>query len=256
VAAVAAVVLAAGAIGAYEYVKAEKANATRAAEEAAERQAAEDQRSAAAKAAADQAAKDQAAKDQEATQKAADQAAAKAAADQAAKDRAAQAARDQAARDQAAQAARDQAAQAARDQAARDQAARRAAEQAAAVPNLAGTWLEIHPKDPANPLRLKVVQSGTQITCYISYTQVFSGRADLQATINGGRATTSLPQECAPRFQKPGYNYDNPGVNIFNISLRGSTLVYEQDTKWTSPCDGHPIGVEQNVRALQRIDAQ
>jgi len=124
-----------------------------------------------------------------------------------------------------------------------------------AVPNLAGTWAEISPRDSAHPLLLKVVQNGARITLYLTYTQVF-GRAFLEADVSDGTAKQSLPQGCAPRFQKPGYNYDNPGTNVFQLSLRGSTLLYEQDTTWTSPCDGHPIGTETNTREMQRVDVQ
>jgi serine/threonine-protein kinase len=124
-----------------------------------------------------------------------------------------------------------------------------------AVPNLAGTWAEISPRDSAHPLLLRVVQNGARITLYLTYTQVF-GRAFLEANISDGTAKQSLPQGCAPRFQKPGYNYDNPGTNVFQLSLRGSTLLYEQDTTWTSPCDGHPIGTETNTREMQRVDVQ
>jgi len=118
---------------------------------------------------------------------------------------------------------------------------------------MAGTWQEISPKDPSHPLQLKIVQSGSRISCYISYTQVFDDTPFLNANINQGKATTRLPQGCAPTFRHPGFNYDdNPSFNEFNISLTGSTLVYEQDTHWTSPCDGHPIGVEQSTKELQR----
>ncbi|MGO9516904.1 MAG: adenylate/guanylate cyclase domain-containing protein [Candidatus Korobacteraceae bacterium] len=127
------------------------------------------------------------------------------------------------------------------------------AQQGAPIPNFDGTWAEISPKDPAHPFRLKVGQNGARISLYISYTQSFNSVPFLEATISQGRATTSLPQGCAPKFQKDGYDYHNPGVNIFTVSLRGSTLVYEQETKWTSPCDGHPIGVEPNIRELQRV---
>jgi len=48
---------------------------------------------------------------------------------------------------------------------------------APSVPNFAGIWAEINPKDAAHPMRLKVVQSGARIACYISYTQVFGDRA-------------------------------------------------------------------------------
>ena len=126
---------------------------------------------------------------------------------------------------------------------------------AGAIPNLAGTWAEINPQDPAHPLRMKVVQSGAQITAYMSYTQVF-GNALLTANIIEGRAIQSRPQGCAPQFQKPGYNYDNPGVNTLYLGLRGPSLVYEQITRWTSPCDGHPIGIERNTKELQRLSLQ
>ncbi len=88
---------------------------------------------------------------------------------------------------------------------------------------------------------------------YITYTQAFGSAPFLEATISEGRARTSIPQGCATKFQHARYDYNNPGVNIFTVSLRGATLVYEQDTKWTSPCDGHPIGVEANIRHLQSV---
>ncbi|MGD0966363.1 MAG: protein kinase [Candidatus Acidiferrales bacterium] len=124
-----------------------------------------------------------------------------------------------------------------------------------AIPNFAGTWVEINPQNSARPLMLKVVQIGAQITVYLTYTQVF-GNFFLKADISEGSAIRSLPQGCAPRFQKPGYNYDRPGTNIFHLSLRGSTLLYEQDTQWMSPCDGHPIGTETNTKEMQRLDLQ
>lgn len=124
-----------------------------------------------------------------------------------------------------------------------------------AIPNFGGTWLEINPKNSVRPLMLKVVQDGSRITVYLTYTQVF-GRAFFEANISEGSAIQSMPQGCAPRFQKPGYNYDNPGTNIFHLSLHGSTLLYEQDTQWMSPCDGHPIGTETNTKEMQRLDVQ
>jgi hypothetical protein len=65
--------------------------------------------------------------------------------------------------------------------------------------------------------------------------------------------TASLPQSCAPNFQRSGYDYSNPGQNVFKIGLRGQILVYEQVTTWTSPCDGHEIGTDKpNIRELRR----
>jgi hypothetical protein len=74
-----------------------------------------------------------------------------------------------------------------------------------------------------------------------------------KAPINGAVFTTSLPQSCAPSFQLSGYNYSNPGQNVFRIGLRGQIWVYEQVTSWTSPCDSHEIGVDKpKIRELRR----
>jgi hypothetical protein len=85
----------------------------------------------------------------------------------------------------------------------------------------------------------------------LSYTEIF-GRVFGQATLLGDQATWTLPQSCALQFQKFGSNYDNPGVNVFTLRLEGPVLVYEQETKWLVPCDGHPIGTEQTKKTLQR----
>jgi hypothetical protein len=140
VAAVAAIVIAAGVIGAYEYMKAQEAEVRQAAKEAAAKQAAEDRKAAAdkeaARRAAEQEAVEQASARKAAEQEAAGQATARrAAADQAAARKAAaeKAAAEKAAADKA---AADQAAgrQAAAEKAAAEQAAARkaAADRAAA----------------------------------------------------------------------------------------------------------------------------
>lgn len=120
-------------------------------------------------------------------------------------------------------------------------------------PDFAGTWAEIRPEDSARPMRLKIEQSGNEIQLYLSYTQSFSNKPFFQAPIKNGRAIATMPQGCAKIFQHAGYKYDDPSVNIFSVSLRNSVLIYEQSTQWTSPCDGHPIGVERNERQLQRV---
>jgi hypothetical protein len=122
-------------------------------------------------------------------------------------------------------------------------------------PNFAGLWQEIDPqgKDAGNPMRLKIVQNGPELMAYISYTGLFSDRPFFNAALSGGTATASLLQSCALSNQTSGYNYENPGVNILNITLRGSILIYEQDTKWTSPCGGHPIGIEQSSKQLKLV---
>ena len=115
--------------------------------------------------------------------------------------------------------------------------------------NFAGTWLQT---DQTNPLmRLRITQNGTQLTVWLSYTDNF-GQPFGQARIKGRYGTWSEAQRCAPQFRKPGYNYDNPGMNFFTLELQGSVLTYTQVTDWTSPCDGHPVGTEQIVKHLQR----
>jgi hypothetical protein len=118
---------------------------------------------------------------------------------------------------------------------------------------LVGDWSEVQPKDAAHPMHLRIVQSGSELAVFVTYTQVFGPRPFLQAPINGAVFTASLPQGCAPSFQRSGYNYSNPGQNVFKIGLRGQILVYEQVTTWTSPCDGHEIGTNKpNISELQR----
>jgi hypothetical protein len=100
---------------------------------------------------------------------------------------------------------------------------------------------------------LKLQQNGAEVTVQISYTGSFSGAAFGRAVVSNGAATWTLRQSCAPRFQPPGYNYDNPGSNTFTLRLDGSILLYEQVTRWTAPCDGHPIGAETASKRPQRV---
>jgi hypothetical protein len=71
--------------------------------------------------------------------------------------------------------------------------------------------------------------------------------------------TWTTRQDCTARFQWPGYNYDNPGINTYTLSLRQPTdpgeseplLVYLQETRWNAPCaDNHPIGTERTRKIL------
>lgn len=121
-------------------------------------------------------------------------------------------------------------------------------------PTFTGTWLQTDPPKGTPPMRLKISQTGNQFSASISYTNVFSPRADGQGTVDGGKAVWREPQGCGPRFQTSGYDYTNPGVNIFTMQLSGSVLVYTQETDWTSPCGGHPIGKETVVKHLQRSE--
>jgi len=119
----------------------------------------------------------------------------------------------------------------------------------------AGRWEEIPPlvpQDKGHPMWLKLLQNGSELTVWISYTGSFTGPAFGQALISGNQATWTLPQGCAPRFQHAGFNYDNPGSNTFLLRLDGSILWYEVQTRWTSPCDGHSVGTETERKRLQR----
>ena len=114
-------------------------------------------------------------------------------------------------------------------------------------PNFAGTWFEINSKPSAKPRRLVLQQDGAQVT--------FAG---FQLTINeGGIATWSGPQSCAPQFRDSKYKYDEAGTagtSTLKMSLEGATLVYENNTNWSAPCAGHPIGHDQNISRFRRVD--
>ena len=110
------------------------------------------------------------------------------------------------------------------------------------------------------PLRIKFAQAGPQLLVWLSYSDSFSDRPFGTATIKNGMATWAAPQACVERFQSLGYNYDNPGVNIFALSfLQGygepaPVLVYTQVTQWNVPCGGHPTGTEGVQRLLTNTE--
>ena len=114
-------------------------------------------------------------------------------------------------------------------------------------PNFAGTWFEINSQSSAKPRRLVLQQDGAQVT--------FAG---FQLTINqGGIATWTGPQSCEPQFQHSTYKYDKIGVAgtlTLKMSLDGAILIYENDTNWTAPCDGHPIGYDKDISRFRRVD--
>jgi len=122
-----------------------------------------------------------------------------------------------------------------------------------------GIWeegLPLAPQDRGHPTWLKLLQNGSELTIWISYTGSFTGPAFGHALVNGSQATWTLPQSCAQRFQHRGYDYDNPGSNTFTLRLDGSILWYEAQTRWTSPCDGHSVGTETVRKRLQRARAE
>jgi TIR domain len=219
IASVAAVVVAAGGLVAYEYGKVEETSVRQEAEETAAKRAAS---------AKEAAAKEEAVKEAAAKEAAAREAAAREAA-----------AREAAAREEAVKeaAAREAAAKkaAAKEAAAKDAAAREAAaKRAAAVHNdWAGLWTETLAKDSRCPPRLSLAQDGNQVH--------FFGRT---VPIQNGSVSVSVQQGCAQQFQRPGYTYENPGTTTVSARLDGQGLVYTTDTTWNVPCDGHPAGKE------------
>src|SRR5215471_4780475 len=124
-------------------------------------------------------------------------------------------------------------------------------------PDFSGEWMEIRPAS-GSPMLLQLTQSGSRVQIRLSYREPIPDRAFGVATIENGTATLTMPQGCDARFQWPGYNYDNPGLNTFTMSLRpaepgqpGPLLVYVQETRWNVPCaNNHPIGTERVQKIL------
>jgi hypothetical protein len=114
------------------------------------------------------------------------------------------------------------------------------------TPNFAGDWIETNPRNPDHPFKLRIDQSGNQITV--------SGRP---MEIVNGVAKRTVPQGCGPQFQKPGYDYNGPdlaGPNTLTLGLAdsGATLVYEIVVDWIVPCDGHAKGLDRTEYQLRR----
>ncbi len=110
-------------------------------------------------------------------------------------------------------------------------------------------------------MRLQVTQSGSRMQVRISFRDDYFPAAFRTATIENGAASWTIPQGCTARFRWLGYNYDNPGLNTFTLSLRqlaesgdsSPLLVYVQKIRWNVPCaSNHPIGTEQIQRILRR----
>jgi hypothetical protein len=131
----------------------------------------------------------------------------------------------------------------------------------ASAQQYSGIWQETNAQS-GTPMRAKLEQNNNQVNVWLSYTDIFADRVDGVATIGGNRATWAIPQGCAPRFQTAGYNYDNPGTNLFVLVIRPAspgggtarTLIYRQETTWNSPCGGHPIGTERIQKTLVEAD--
>ncbi len=128
------------------------------------------------------------------------------------------------------------------------------------VPDFSGVWVETQPNS-GSPLRLQLTQSGSRVQVRMSYRDYFPDRIFGVATIKHETAGWSAPQGCDARFRWPGYDYDNPGVSTFTLSLRqptepvesGTLLVYVQQTRWNAPCaNNHPIGTERTQKILKR----
>lgn len=111
------------------------------------------------------------------------------------------------------------------------------------VPNFAGSWLELNVA-PEKAMRLRIAQNGNELT-----EEVFG-----KLTIVKGVARGSPVQQCAPPFRRPGYDYDaNPSVAVITMRLNGSTLRFDRDLHWRTPCDGHGVGTEHDSHLFQRL---
>jgi hypothetical protein len=114
---------------------------------------------------------------------------------------------------------------------------------------LAGIWEEIPPfQRSGNPMRLNVQENGSEVTVRIN-----DSGLTWRTLVNNGEATFTRPQSCGARFQHAGYNYDNPGSVTRTLRIDGSILSYIIEQRWTSPCDGHPIGVGTATYRFRRV---
>lgn len=95
----------------------------------------------------------------------------------------------------------------------------------------------------------------------LSYRDTFPDAPFGNAMIENETAVWTAPQGCIGRFRWNGYDYQNPGLNTFKLSLRspnGRTetsplLVYVQESRWDAPCAAnHPIGIERIEKLLRR----
>jgi hypothetical protein len=107
-----------------------------------------------------------------------------------------------------------------------------------------GTWVATEPMDSWLPSKLVLNQNGSQVSF-----------AEFRLDISQSTASVTVPLRCAPKFRKPGYNYDSSGVagtTTLRFTLRGSTLTYEHESNRKLPCDGHPVGTVRHSSRYQR----
>jgi hypothetical protein len=119
------------------------------------------------------------------------------------------------------------------------------------LPNFSGDWVEIKPDGARGPaMRLSVRQQGSHVEV--------SGDMSGQATIQSDRtATWDFALGCDQRFQRPGYNYDNPGSSHYTLRLEQhpggrAGLVYTKTIERNVPCDGHEAGTEHTEKKLSK----
>jgi hypothetical protein len=136
--------------------------------------------------------------------------------------------------------------------------------------NFSGLWVEIVPTPaaikagarPLNgpPVRLTLTQQGAQLEIRLSYNPKSAGTVFGIATIQGETATWRGEETCGPGNQKPGFNYDHPGFDVFTLALMhpidggpsAPQLMYTQGTTWNVPCDGVPAGTQTVSKVLAR----
>ena len=125
----------------------------------------------------------------------------------------------------------------------------------AQLTDFAGIWIEDKPWRQPYPMRLKLElkseQDVPQVTVWISYRDNLGGPI-ATANFNHGRVVWEAEEACAQEFRHAGYNYDKPGLDKFRLGIRGKTLIFERETTWFAPCDGHPAGVEKLTRRMSR----
>lgn len=105
-----------------------------------------------------------------------------------------------------------------------------------------GSWEEIDSGARA-PMRWTIKQSGNRLN---GTPFAFVVQDDTTASVSG-------IQDCAARFQRPGFDYKaNPSRYTLILKREGNALVYSIETYWNTPCDGHNIGKEETIHKFRR----
>jgi hypothetical protein len=106
-----------------------------------------------------------------------------------------------------------------------------------------GTWLEVSPAG-RTPLRWTITQRGNTLTG-LPFPFILS---------DSSTAVYSGIQGCAPRFQRPGFDYQaNPSRFTLSLKQSQSSLIYQITTQWNTPCDGHNVGTQQTSYQFRRV---